>query len=257
MIFSARKFRIFGALAALVLALCTTAVSYAGPLQDAARKGDVKKLKALLDQDPKLVNDKDGNGDTALHQAALHGQVAAVQMLLEAGADVNAKNNYGPYTPGDYWGVMSSNNQKDPVVILNVKGNDTQYMKNGYTPLHLAEFSTSHKKIIELLIAKGADINDQAASGATPLMFAVMRGQKDDVSFLLEHGANPNLADAYGDTPLDAAVQRGYQSLVQPLVDKGADVNAVDQSTKRPLTYALGSNLESAVNYLKKHGAHE
>lgn len=246
--------------AVLVLVLAGSEVAFAGPAVDAARKGDVKKLKALLGQDPKLVNERDANGDTPLHQAVLHGQVAAVQLLLDSGADANAKNTYGAYLPGDYWGVIGgSKTQADPVKILYAQGNNAEYRKNGYTPLHLAPFSTNHKKIIDLLVSKGATVNDQSASGATPLMFAVMRGQKDDVVYLLEHGANPNLADAYGETPLDCALQMGYQSLVQPLVDKGADVNAVAQDTKRPLTYAMSNpKLDgSVVTLLKKHGAHE
>lgn len=252
--------RLFAFVAVLGLVFAGSAVAFAGPAVDAARKGDVKKLKALLEQDPKLVNDKDGNGDTPLHQAALHGQVAAVQLLLEAGADVNAKNTYGAYLPGDYWGAVSgSNTQSDPVKILYAQGNNDEYRKNGYTPLHLAMFSTNHKKVVDLLVSKGANVNDQNASGATPLMFAVMRGQKDDVTYLLEHGANPNLADAYGDTPLMCALQMSYQSLVQPLIDKGADVNAVAQDTKRPLTYAMSNTKldSSVVTLLKKHGAHE
>jgi ankyrin repeat protein len=252
--------RFFAFVAVLGVVFAGSAVAFAGPAVDAARKGDVKKLKALLAQDPKLVNEKDNNGDAPLHQAALHGQVAAVQFLLESGADVNAKNSYGAYLPGDYWAAVSgASNQTDPVKILFAPGNNDEYRKNGYTPLHLAVFSTNHKKIVDLLVAKGANVNDQSASGATPLLFAVMRGQKDDVTYLLDHGANPNLADAYGDTPLMCALQTSYQSLVQPLVDKGADVNAVAQDTKRPLSFAMSnSKLDSSViTLLKKHGAHE
>ena len=72
-----------------------------GPIHDAARKGDANKIKALLQADPKLVADRDKNGDTPLHMACLHGQMAAAQALIDAGADVNAKNNYGAFTPGD------------------------------------------------------------------------------------------------------------------------------------------------------------
>ncbi len=73
--------------------------AFCGPIHDAARKGDVKKVKELLASDPKLVNDKDKDGDTPLHQAALHGQLAVAQALIDAGANVNAKNNYPPLSP--------------------------------------------------------------------------------------------------------------------------------------------------------------
>lgn len=244
---------------ALILGLVVafTGVAFAGPIHDAARKGDAKKIQALLQQDPKLVSDKDSNGDMPLHIACLHAQVAAAQALLDAGADVNAKNSYGPFLPDDLGKEFGTTNQKDPVWLLSVQGNDTRYMNNGYTPLHLAIFSTRHKQLLPMLVAKGADVNAQPASGATPLYFAVMRDQKDDVEFLLAHGANPNLTDAYKNSVLDIALHMGYQSLVPILVDKGADVNAPDQSTQRPLSYAMQNNLESASSYLKKHGAHE
>jgi len=231
--------------------------AYCGPIHDAARKGDAKKVKVLLASDPKLVNDRDNNGDTPLHAAALHNQFAVVQELLDAGADVNAKNGYGAFTPQDLGSILTSNNHKDPVSLLTVHGIDQSDMKNGYTPLHLAEFAVGHKKMAELLISKGADVNARSASGATPLFFAVLRDQKDDVQLLLDKGANVNTPDAYGDTPLGCALQLQYGSLIQLLVDRGADVNAQDQSMHRPLTYALKMDDHKWADLLKKHGAHE
>jgi ankyrin repeat protein len=244
-------------LAALVFFIGGATFAFSEPIHDAARKGDVKKVKAILQADPKAVSVKDKNGDTPLHLAALHGQLEAAQVLLDAGAEVNAKNNYGPFTPGDFWQQISTNNHQDPVVMLNVHGEDARYMKNGYTPLDLAEFSINHKKMVELLVSKGADVNAQAASGATPLFWAVMRNQKDDAQFLLDHGANVNAADAYGDTILDCALRLQWGSLIQLLVDRGADVNAKDQSEHRPLSYALGMDDHKWAELLKQHGAHE
>jgi ankyrin repeat protein len=187
----------------------------------------------------------------------LHGQLAAAQVLIDAGADVNAKNNYGAFTPGDLWGVFSSNNHQDPVTLLTVHGVDTRDMKNGYTPLDLCLFASRHKELMQLLVAKGADVNARASSGATPLYFAVLRDQPDDVKFLIDKGADVNLADAYGGTILDAALQMQYGSMIQILVDHGADVNAKDQSDQRPLTYALKMDDHKWAELLKKHGAHE
>lgn len=258
MYFSNRTHLYFARLAvASALALASTALSFAGPIHDAARKGDVKKLQALLQQDPKLVGDKDATGDTPLHVAAFHGQVAAVQALLDAGADVNAKNSYGPFMPAEIGQFFDTSNHQDPVILLRVHGDNTKYLENGYTPLDLAMFSIKHRQIVEMLVTKGANVNARAASGATPLFWAVMRNQKDDAEFLLNHSADVNTPDAYGDTILDCALHLGYQSIVPLLVDKGADVNAIDQGQHRPLTYALQKDLPGAVSVLKKHGAHE
>lgn len=243
--------------AVLTVLVSGSTAAFCSAIHDAALKGDAKKVAALLQSDPKLVGDRDKNGDTPLHVAALHGQLAVAEELIAAGADVNAKNGYGAFTPGDLGAVFSSSNHKDPVSLLTVHGVDTNDMKNGYTPLHLAEFSIGHKKMVALLVSKGADVNAQASSGATPLFFAILRDQKDDVQFLLDHGANVNLADAYGDTTLDAALQLQFGSIIPLLIDHGADVNAIDQSKRRPLTYAMGMDDHKWADVLKKHGAHE
>src|SRR6516225_6441970 len=81
-----------------VFLIGTASIAFSSPIHDAARKGDAKKVAALLQSDPKLAGDRDKNGDTPLHVAALHGQVAVAQVLLDAGADVNARNSYGAFT---------------------------------------------------------------------------------------------------------------------------------------------------------------
>src|ERR1035438_2724457 len=83
--------------AIVAAALACASIALAGPVHDAARKGDLNKVKALLQSDPKLVSDVDSKGDTPLHVAALHGELAVAQALLDAGADVNVKNHYGAF----------------------------------------------------------------------------------------------------------------------------------------------------------------
>jgi ankyrin repeat protein len=253
----------------VALAVLCAATAFSDPIHEAARKGDLKKVKAILAADPKAISAQDNNGDTALHQAALHGQYAVASFLISAGADVNAKNNYPPFRPNDLNQEFQTQDHQDPVILLSsqaanysnqlsTQGRTQQEVKGtGYTPLGLAEFATDHNKMIQLLIAHGADVNVQGSSGATPLFWAVMRDQLDDVKFLLDHGANPNLTDAYKDTPLICAVQMRFESLVEPLVDKGADVNALDQTPSRALTYAISKDEDTAEAILKKHGAHE
>jgi ankyrin repeat protein len=252
--FSLKSFRLATVVAA---ALACTSLAFAGPIHDAARKGDLKKVQALIQADPTLINSKDSMGDTPLHVAALHGELAVAQALVTAGADVNAKNSAGPFTPDDLGGFLSSSNHADPVSLLSVHGIIQADMKNGYTPLDMAAFSIRYMPMVKFLIDKGANVNAQASSGATPLFWAVMREQKDEVLYLIDHGANVNLADAYGDTILDMVLHLQYFTMIQPLLDHGADVNAVDQGLHRPLFYALQIDDHKWADLLKKHGAHE
>lgn len=258
--------------AALVicLALLCGATAFSDPIHDAARKGNVKKIKEILATDPKAVSARDSQGDTPLHVACLHNQLSAVEALVAAGADVNAKNSYPPFMPDDLGQFLSSTNQEDPVTLLHSQATkrsdelNTQQVtaqevkEKGYTPLQLAEFASGHSKIVQFLVAHGADVNAQGATGATALFFAVLRDQGDDVKFLLAHGAKPDIAEAYGDTPLICAIELGYTSLVKPLVESGADVNFQNQNLMRPLGLAMQNPKdESIVDYLKKKGAHQ
>lgn len=242
--------------------------AFSDPIHDAASKGNLKKVKEILAADPKAISAQDGNGDTPLHLAALHGEYSVAEALIAAGADVNVKNSYPPFLPEDLGQFFQSSDHANPAKLLhsqaantsnalNTHGMTAQEVKNnGYTPLDLAEFAINHNKMIQLLIAHGANVNIQGSSGATALFWAVMRGQKDDVKYLLDHGANPNLTNAFGDTPLIAALQLGYLSLVKPLVEKGADVNLKNQSEMRALGYAMSKpEDDSIIDYLKQHGA--
>jgi ankyrin repeat protein len=118
-------------------------------------------------------------------------------------------------------------------------------------------FSIRHKQMVMLLVGKGADVNAQSATGATPLFWAVMRDQKDDAVFLLDHGANVNAATAWGDTILDMALHRQYGSLIQLMIDRGADLNAKDQGEHRPLFYAMQMDDHKWADILRKKGAHD
>jgi ankyrin repeat protein len=239
-------------------AIALSGLAFGDPIHDAAAKGDLKKVQAMIQADPKAVSAKDKNGDTPLHLAALHGQDKVVQVLLDAGADPNAMNNYGAFGPAELGQEFAAwNTHRDPVVLLNVHGDQVSGGSNGYTPLHMAIFSINHKKIVQMLLAKGADVNARAASGATPLYFAVMRDQKDDAQLLLDHGANVNLADAYQNSILDVALHMQYGSLIELLVIKGADVNFQDGSRSRPLTFAMQMDDHHWADFLKQHGAHE
>jgi len=64
-------------------------------LMNAAWDGNVARIREVLDQDPALIDAVNGDGWTALHVAAFAGRVDAVRLLLDAGADVNARGKDG------------------------------------------------------------------------------------------------------------------------------------------------------------------
>ena len=71
-------------------------------LIEAAERGDVSEVKAILDRRPHLANQRDQSGATALHYAAFGGHRAVVQELVGHGADVNAKDTRFAATPAGW-----------------------------------------------------------------------------------------------------------------------------------------------------------
>jgi ankyrin repeat protein len=101
----------------------------------AAKSGDVAQVRELLAGDASLVNARDKDGSTPLHCAAWKGHAAVAELLLEAGADVNARSQNEHY---------------------------------GDTPLHAAAHG-NQRAVAELLIAQGADVRAVSCNGRTPL----------------------------------------------------------------------------------------
>jgi ankyrin repeat protein len=121
----------------------------------AAKKGDIDKLKALLEIDKALLDVQDTDGSTALHCATWKGYSEVVVFLLEAGANVHAHNH------NDHWGT---------------------------TALHAAAHS-NQTAIVQLLIDAGADVNAKDMNGKTPLYHTTFHKATAAAKILLKHGA--------------------------------------------------------------------
>ena len=73
--------------------------------------------------------------------------------------------------------------------------------------MHIAA-NKSHKETIELLIAKGADVNEKGKYGRTPLHEAATYGHKEVAELLIAEGADVNAKDKWGMTPLHWAARK-------------------------------------------------
>jgi uncharacterized protein len=127
-------------------------------LADAAAAGDAETVRRLLDEQPDVASAYTDEGWTALHLADTT-EIAA--MLLDAGADINARNRHKFAGPGN-------------------------------SPLSAAVYQ-DRRDVVRLLIDRGADVNQGDNAGFTPLHLAVALGRIEAARILLESGADPNV----------------------------------------------------------------
>ena len=181
---------------AVLLALAPVSAAFDAPVADAAMRQDVDAVRGLLarEADPDAAH---GDGMTALHWAAQHGDVEIIALLTGAGADVAGRTRLGGHTPLH---VASRRARAAAVRALLAAGADAGAVTStGATALHFAAGSGSAAAVSALLDG-GADVDArEPVWGQTPLMFAAARARTEAIVVLLARGADPELAGAVVD----------------------------------------------------------
>src|SRR5687767_11035898 len=187
-----------------LMLLVAAAAAPDAPLADAAMRGDLEAVRALLKQGAE-VNAAQGDGMTALHWAAEQGSVEMARMLVFAGAEPDAVTRIG-----------------------------------GHTPLHVAAEAGSGP-VVKVLLDAGADPRVTTSTGVSPLHFAALSGSVEAVSALADRGADVNAREtSWGQTPLMFAADRGRLEAVKMLVERGADLRI----TSKVISFAKLANNE-------------
>jgi len=172
---------------------------------DAAMRKDRAALQALL-QKGANVNAAQADGARAIHWAVYNGDLEMTKMLIGAGADVKVAN------------------------------------RDGSTPLWLAS-TNGDAAIIRVLLDAGANANEVLPLGRTPLMLASRTGALDAMRVLIDRGANLNARDSErGTTPMMWAADQGHAAAVRLLVERGADLAARSAPAARGRGPALGKS---------------
>ena len=214
------------------------------------KKSPVKQLLEKGGEDVEALNKKI---ETPLFRAVVKGDRDIVQLLLEYGADPNAR------PPGSE------------------------------SPLHIA-CSNDKKYIVKALIETGkVDLRELNAKGETPLYSAVLRRQKDCIDVLLDAGSDPNARplgqdsmlgvavandakaavksivksgrgridelNSKGETPLYVAVQRRQKDCIETLLEAGANPNATPIGKDTMLHIAISHDSKGIAKMLLQHGA--
>ena len=106
------------------------------------------------------------------------------------------------------------------LLTMNADINDRTKV-GGATPLHRAAYN-GHNKLVELLLAKGANVNVKGEEGITPLYLAVFEGHGSTAELLISAGADVNAKNDDGYNSLDIAIERGYEDIVHLLRENRA-----------------------------------
>ncbi len=207
-------------LALLLSALLIIVASVpAAEIHQAAAKGDLAAVKALVEADPSLLNAKDADGRTPLHWACRGVHVEVLSYLAEKGADVNALDN------------------------------------NQIAPLHSLA-SRDHEEGIRLLLAKGAIVDILNAQKYSPLTMAAERNLLKAAAALIKGGAKLDIKNDYGRTPLICcARETGSAAMARMLIEAGADINAVTRWEETALSLAVWRGKKETVDVLLEAGA--
>ncbi|MDE2794833.1 MAG: ankyrin repeat domain-containing protein [Gemmatimonadota bacterium] len=202
------------------------------------------------------------DGSTPLHFASGWAwDPAIVSLLLQAGAEVNARNNFRRSPLHE-----AAGRNADPAMIaaLVEAGAELEvwtmshHGEDGLSPLHEA-VEAGHPSVVAALLEAGADVYGRhSEDGPTPLHRA---RNPEVVALLLEAGADIDARahfrwpyDFPGMTPLHAAARWGHAAVFLALLDAGADPDALDGEGKSPMDYARENEVLQKLELVKRSG---
>lgn len=262
-------------------------------LINAVRDNELKTIREVLDRHPELVKANteidqralmpvDYTGAPAkpremltlqlLHLAIVRGHIEVLRLLIERGADVNARNADGRLPLHDCFELNHDDFTKillEAGAVVDVCGaaaygmndrlqeilanhpEDANDLQTGNSPLGWAAYGHQPDSA-KILLQYGAVV-DRAPYDARAWAPAAMVASKDVARVLLEHGANPNWRDEGGNTPIHCVIRsrivRDPAEFVKLLVEFGTDLGLRNSDGRTALDEAVMQTRKSAEAY--------
>jgi len=223
-----------------------------GPLIQAAREGATDRVRAELTRDPSLAAASNETGDTALHQASAWGHVDIVELLLDAGADIDAVRGDGDRPIHSalmpHWSAPRDRTRAAAELLL----------ARGARNTILIAAERGDMAYVRDALARDASLaNFEDTCHFRPISSAAARNDLPMARLLLEHGADPNLPERGAERghALWRAVNRRHGDMVRLLLAHGADPNGMVESSGTPMMQASTDPELAAL--LRAHGGHD
>ncbi len=214
---------------------------------EAVKAGDVGRVQAMLQEDPRLAEARDAEGTSAVLLATYYGKPEVAARLLAAAPELNLFEAAAVGKVGRARAIL----EQDP-------GAAGAFSHDGWTALHLAAFF-GRDELVQLLLAHGADVRAIArnAQANTPLHAALAGKSGSAARRLLAHGADVEAATQEGWRPLHLAAQNGDIEMIGLLLELGAQVSPSSRDGRTPLAMALAEGHTEAAAVLRARGGVE
>ncbi|XP_042877569.1 transient receptor potential cation channel subfamily A member 1 homolog [Penaeus japonicus] len=211
-----------------------------------AEHGKLEVLQVLTESERgrDLLNIADCYGRPPLHVAVSGGNMAVLEMLLKAGAEIYKKNE-----------------EQDTILHLAARRGFTSIVRELAvecrsmldaenedldTPLHLA-CKFGHEEVVKVLLESGSDVGDTNAACATPLHLAAAQGHTECCRLLMQHGAHIDCFNKDNKTPLLLAVLGSHVGVTRLLLEHGASLTSGDETEMNALEIAIENGLRDVV----------
>jgi ankyrin repeat protein len=221
-------------------------------LADAVRNDDATQMRELLAAgvDP---DGYDNAGNAPLHIAVMRDDLQLIEILLDAGAEIDRPRTGAGDTP-----LLEAvqHHRNDAALLLLERGADPTYAAWRGPALRSAIQQNAHPKVVDALIKHGAIENARDSGHIVRLFQETARaGKSAMLRKLVAAGVPPDLANENGYTALMAAARKGYLEAASTLIELGANVNAREKSGKTALSEASENGHDRVVALLEEMGA--
>ncbi|CAG5119393.1 unnamed protein product, partial [Candidula unifasciata] len=187
-----------------------------------------------------------------IHTACSIGHYEWVRSIILKGEDPALdRRNHGGWTPLMYACYIGHDN----IVNLLINAGCNMNMKNsrGHTPLMLAA-SCGNESVARTLVRRGAELELTDKTGWTALFHATYAGHQNFVAFLLEAGANKDAIEASsGMTPFMEAAAAGHEIIVQLFLQHGVNTNAKAHNGVMARSLALMNGHMKVISLIDNH----